>query len=274
MKLSLAFSPCPNDTFIFDALIHGKIAHGDMDFDVHYQDVQELNTAAKSGLYDITKLSYNAASKLLDQYQILDSGGALGFGCGPLLIAKQELTTEAISSGKIAIPGLDTTAYFLLTQAFPNLKNVTPMLFSTIEDAVLNGEVDAGLIIHENRFTYEAKGLVKIMDLGEYWEKTTGHPIPLGCIAVRRSLPEVLKKNISKWIKQSVEYAWAHPGEGLEYIRCHSQEMAEEVIQSHIKLYVNEYSASLGQKGKEAVMYMFEKLVSGEELKNDDFVFF
>lgn len=273
MEISLAFSPCPNDTFIFDALIHDKISHDDINFDVHYKDVQELNAAAKTETYDVTKLSYNAASKLLDTYQILDSGSALGFGCGPLLIAKTKLSEEAIQESVVAIPGIDTTAYFLLQQAFPNIKQVKPMLFSDIENAVLNGDVDAGLIIHENRFTYEAKGLVKLMDLGDFWEKSTGYPIPLGCIAVKRSLPEALKKNIGLWIRQSVEYAWAHPGEGLEYIRRHSQEMAEDVIQAHIKLYVNEFSASLGNKGKEAVMYMFEQLVVEEKAKDEDYVF-
>ena len=259
MTLSLAFSPCPNDTFIFDALVHHKIDTAGLDFSVSYLDVQQLNLAAANGKHDITKLSYFAASRLLDQYQILSSGGALGFGCGPLLISQKNYALEDVRELKIAIPGKNTTAFFLLNYAFPGISHVEEYLFSDIENAVLEGKVDAGLIIHENRFTYENKGLRKIVDLGEYWENQTGHPIPLGCIAVKRSMDENLKKQINDIIRASVEYAWQHPGSGREYIKCHSQELEDSVIDAHIHLYVNDYSADLGQVGKKAVLHMFER---------------
>jgi len=267
MTLSLAFSPCPNDTFIFDALVHHKIDTAGFDFLVSYLDVQQLNLAAANGKHDITKLSYFAASRLLDQYQILSSGGALGFGCGPLLISQKNYSLEDLRELKIAIPGKNTTANFLLQYALPGELQTEEYLFSDIENAVLEEKVDAGLIIHENRFTYENKGLHKIIDLGEYWENQTGHPIPLGCIAVRRTMDENLKKQINDIIRASVEYAWQHPGSGREYIKCHSQELEDSVINAHIDLYVNAYSADLGTTGKKAVLHMFEKAgLSGDYL--------
>lgn len=259
MTLSLAFSPCPNDTFIFDALVHHKIDTAGFDFSVSYLDVQQLNLDAAIGKHDITKLSYFAASRLLDQYQILSSGGALGFGCGPLLISKKHYALEDVRDLKIAIPGKNTTANFLLQYALPGELHAEEYLFSDIENAVLDGEADAGLIIHENRFTYENKGLQKIVDLGEYWEKQTGHPIPLGCIAVRRSMDNVLKIQLNNLIRSSVGYAWQHPESGRDYIKCHSQELEDSVIDAHINLYVNAYSADLGPTGKKAVLHMFER---------------
>jgi 1,4-dihydroxy-6-naphthoate synthase len=273
MTLSLAFSPCPNDTFIFDALVHHKIDTAGLDFSVSYLDVQQLNLDAAIGKYDITKLSYFAASRLLDQYQILSSGGALGFGCGPLLISKKNYALEEVRDLKIAIPGKNTTANFLLQYALPGGLHTEEYLFSDIENAVLEGKVDAGLIIHENRFTYENKGLQKIVDLGEYWEKQTGHPIPLGCIAVRRSMGDGLKNQLNNLIRSSVGYAWQLPGSGRDYIKCHSQELEDSVIDAHINLYVNAYSADLGPTGKKAVLHMFERAGVPREFLNEKRVF-
>lgn len=273
MTLALAFSPCPNDTFIFDALVHHKIDTAGLDFSVSYLDVQQLNLDAAIGKHDITKLSYFAASRLLDQYQILSSGGALGFGCGPLLISKKNYALEDVRELKIAIPGKNTTAFFLLKYAFPGISHVEEYLFSDIEQAVLEGKVDAGLIIHENRFTYENKGLRKIIDLGEYWENQTGHPIPLGCIAVKRSMDENQKKQINNIIRASVDYAWQHPDSGRDYIKCHSQELEDSVIDAHIHLYVNEYSADLGHTGKKAVLHMFEKAGLSKDYLDEKRVF-
>lgn len=260
MDISLAFSPCPNDTFIFEALLHQKIETSGFSFTEQYLDVQKLNTEALSRRFDVTKLSFFAMSNLLESYQILSSGSALGFGCGPLLIANRNIPLDQVDKLRIAIPGKNTTAFFLLKQAFPNAENWVDMLFSDIENAVLDGDVDLGLIIHENRFTYEGKGLKKIIDLGEYWEKTTGHPIPLGCIAVRRDFPYEIKNQINQLIKNSILYARLHPFQNVDYIKKHSQEMDDNVIQSHIDLYVNDYSIDLGENGKNAILYMFSKI--------------
>jgi 1,4-dihydroxy-6-naphthoate synthase len=270
---SLAFSPCPNDTFIFEALLHHKIDTSGYSFKEVYLDVQQLNSEALTKRFDITKLSYFAMSDLLESYQILSSGSALGFGCGPLLIANKNIPLDQVEKLRIAIPGKNTTAFFLLKQAFPNVENWVEMLFSDIENAVHDEDVDLGLIIHENRFTYEGKGLKKIIDLGEYWEKTTGHPIPLGCIAVRRDFPFEIKNQINQLIKNSILYAKLHPLQNVDYIKIHSQEMDDHVIQSHIDLYVNDYSIDLGDSGKNAILYMFSKIGLQEDLLNSSYVF-
>jgi len=271
MKLTLGFSPCPNDTFIFDALIHHKIDTEGLDFDVEYHDVEKLNQQAFNKRLDVTKLSYHAFAYAIDDYELLDAGSALGFGVGPLLISKNEDLANklAVYSGqelpeeyknlKIGIPGKYTTANFLLAIAFPALQNKEILVFSDIESALLNDEIDLGLIIHENRFTYQNKGLHKIVDLGDFWEKTTESPIPLGGIVIRRDLPEKLKMKVNRLIRKSVEFAFENPQSGLAYIRSHAQAMEDSVLFKHIDLYVNQYSIDLGLKGKEAVKNLFEK---------------
>ena len=263
-KLTLGFSPCPNDTFIFDALIHHKIDTEGLDFEVLYEDVETLNLKAMRGELDITKLSYHAYAYVADSYILLDSGSALGFGVGPLLISKSdpELLSKQLTTHNspltIGIPGKYTTANFLLSIAFPNAGNKVELVFSDIENAVLDGRVDIGLIIHENRFTYQDKGLKKVIDLGDYWEKQTGCAIPLGGIVANRNLPLNLQLKINRVLRRSVEFAFANPKAGLDYIRAHAQEMSEEVMYKHIELYVNKYSIDLGDEGKKAIRLLFD----------------
>jgi 1,4-dihydroxy-6-naphthoate synthase len=261
MKLTIGFSPCPNDTFIFDALIHHKIDTEGLDFEVFYDDVETLNQKAFRGELDITKLSYHAFAYAADKYILLDAGSALGFGVGPLLITKQADVSNLISNIsnlKIGIPGKYTTANFLLSLAFPDATNKQEIIFSDIENAVLDGRIDIGLIIHENRFTYQNKGLHKIIDLGDFWEKRTGCAIPLGGIVANRNLPLDVQHKINRVLQRSVEFAFANPKSGLEYIRSHAQEMSEEVMYKHIELYVNQFSVDLGAEGKKAVKLLFD----------------
>lgn len=263
MKLTLGFSPCPNDTFIFDALIHHKIDTEGLEFEVFFDDVETLNQKAFKGVLDVTKLSYHAFAYVVDQYALLDSGSALGFGVGPMLISKFGISISDLLSDplkyKIGIPGKYTTANFLLGLAFPEAKNKQEMIFSGIEDALLNEQIDIGLIIHENRFTYQDKGLHKILDLGDYWEKQTGCAIPLGGIVVNRKLPLDVQLKLNRVLRKSVEYAFANPKSGLGFIRQHSQEMSEEVMYKHIDLYVNQYSVDLGAEGRKAINLLFDK---------------
>ena len=257
MKLTLGFSPCPNDTFIFDALVHHKIDTEGLEFEVVFGDVEQLNKWAFQGKFDITKLSYNAFTHCVNDYVLLDSGSALGNNCGPLLIKKPNTILTAKS--KIAIPGKYTTANMLLSIAFPEYQNKVETLFSEIENEVLGGKVDAGLIIHENRFTYQDKGLEKVKDLGESWEEESGLPIPLGGIVVKRELPLVTQQKVERVLRKSVEYAFANPNSSADYVKCHAQEMEKEVVDTHISLYVNKFSVSLGEQGKKAVQLIFEK---------------
>lgn len=259
MTLSLGFSPCPNDTFIFDAMIHGKVDTEGLNFEVRLGDVEALNQLAFQGELDITKLSYHAFAYLIDQYVLLDAGSALGNNCGPLLIAKQPMSETEINSAKIAIPGKYTTANLLLGLAYPEAQNKQAYLFSEIESAVLSGTVDAGLIIHENRFTYQEKGLVKLIDLGEFWEQSTQQAIPLGGIVVKRSLASEIQQKVNRVMARSVEHALANPKSSSQFVRDHAQEMKEEVMYQHINLYVNKYTASLGEIGKSAVLHLFEQ---------------
>ncbi len=264
MKLSLGFSPCPNDTFIFDALIHHKIDTEGLEFEVFYDDVETLNQKAMRGELDISKLSYHAYAYVADKYVLLDAGSALGYGVGPMLICKDDpdklsgFLKSTVSNPKIGIPGRYTTANFLLGLAFPNANNKVELVFSDIENAVLEGRVDIGLIIHENRFTYQDKGLKKIIDLGDYWEKETGCAIPLGGIVANRNLPLDVQHKINRVLRRSVEFAFENPKSGLEFIRSHAQEMSEEVMYKHIDLYVNKYSVDLGAEGKKAIRLMFD----------------
>lgn len=258
-KLTIGFSPCPNDCFIFDAMIHGKIDTEGLQFDVVMDDVETLNQKAFKGELDITKLSYHAFAHLTHIYTLLNAGSALGNNCGPLLIAKRKINLQEIDSLKIAIPGKYTTANFLLSLAFPSAKSKIEMVFSEIENAVLSEKVDLGLIIHENRFTYQQKGLKKIIDLGEWWETETQLPIPLGGIVIKKTLPPDVIEKVNRLIKKSVEYAFAKPKESLPFVKEHAQEMSEEVMYQHINLYVNNYSVDLGITGKKAIDTMFSK---------------
>lgn len=259
MKLTLAFSPCPNDTFIFDALVNKKIDTEDFEFDVLLEDVQTLNQFALQNKIDISKISYGVLSLITDNYFLLNSGGALGKGVGPLLIAKSKLQVEDLADKKIAIPGENTTAHMLFSLAFPNAKNKVFKIFNEIEDAVLKGEVDAGVIIHENRFTYQDKGLIKLIDLGDYWETQTQSPVPLGGIVAKKSLDISIIKKIDSLIKASVEYSFRNNYEVLsDYVKQHAQEMSEDVMRKHIDLYVNGFSIDLGEQGKLAVLKLME----------------
>lgn len=270
MTLSLGFSPCPNDTFIFDALIHNKIDTEGLSFEVHYEDVETLNQKAFNAELDVTKLSYHAYAYVASNYVLLDAGSALGFGVGPLLISSDPELAERLSAAReggvlperpltVGIPGKYTTANFLLGLAFPGLVNKREMMFSAIEQALVDRKIDLGLIIHENRFTYQHKGLHKVMDLGDYWEKTTGGPIPLGGIVANRRLPNDIKHTINRVIRKSVEFAFANPQSGIGFIRSHAQEMSEDVMYKHIELYVNQFSVALGDEGRAAIHTLFHK---------------
>lgn len=259
MKFFLGYSPCPNDCFIFDALVHKKIDTQGIDFSVIMEDVEALNQRAFKQELEVTKLSYHAFIYLTQEYALLNSGSALGFNCGPLLVQSAKHKVHDIEQAKIAIPGKNTTANFLLSLALPNAQNKQVMVFSDIEEAVLSQKVDAGLLIHENRFTYQEKGLEKIMDLGEYWDSLIHAPIPLGGIVVKKSLDNKLQKTIEALIKQSVEFAFANPESCMDYVKAHAQEMSEEVMKKHIALYVNEFSIDLGTVGRNAVQLLFDK---------------
>lgn len=261
MTLTLGFSPCPNDCFMFDAIVHRRIDLEGLEFSIVMEDVESLNRRAFGKEIDVTKLSYHAFAHCARDFALLDAGSALGRGCGPLLVAARAIAPDEVAAGglRLAIPGRYTTANFLLSLAFPNALDRTELVFSDIESAVLAGRFDAGLIIHENRFTYAAKGLRKILDLGEFWESTTGAPIPLGGIAVDRSLPLATQQAMNRVMRRSVEYAFAHPAASRPFVRAHAQEMREDVMRQHIDLYVNAYSVDLGEDGRRAVHLLFER---------------
>ena len=260
MTLTIGFSPCPNDCFMFDAIVHRRIDLEGLEFSVRMADVEALNRAAFAGEVDVTKLSFHAFAYCSGEYVLLDAGSALGRSCGPLLISKRPIDVAEVAEGRlsVAIPGRYTTANFLLGLAFPAARNRTELVFSEIEAALLDGRFDTGLIIHENRFTYETKGLRKIIDLGEYWEGRTGAPIPLGGIVMRRSLPEEIQQRMNRVMRRSVEYAFAHPDASMPFVREHAQEMSPDVMRQHIDLYVNEYSVDLGADGRRAVETLFQ----------------
>jgi 1,4-dihydroxy-6-naphthoate synthase len=254
MHFTLGFSPCPNDTFIFDALVNHKIDTDGITFDVHLEDVQTLNEWAIAEKLNISKISYGVLPIVQNNYTLLSSGGALGKGVGPLLISKKPIVDFAeVNEMKIAVPGINTTAHLLFSMAFPNAKNKQFLVFNEIEAAVLNGTVDAGVIIHENRFTYQNKGLVKLMDLGAHWEAALDCPIPLGGIIMQNKFEFALQNKIEQLIKRSVEYAFENYPLITDYVRCHAQEMSESVMRQHIDLYVNNYSIDLGITGRKAV---------------------
>ncbi|HTN07884.1 1,4-dihydroxy-6-naphthoate synthase [Agriterribacter sp.] len=283
MKLTLGFSPCPNDTFIFDALVNGKINTGGLSFEVVLEDVQTLNQWAIEGRLDVSKVSYGALPLMLPHYIALQSGGALGKGVGPLLISAQPAQPGSsilhMDDYTIAIPGENTTAHLLFSLAFPNAKKKIFKIFNEIEDFLLNAPPSsgptAGVIIHENRFTYQKRGLFKLMDLGSYWENKTGYPIPLGGIVTRRSFDPAIQSKINTLIRQSAEYASGNYPLLPPYVKQHAQEMEEEVMRRHIDLYVNQYSIDLGADGRKAVQQFIEiyrQEKNTQEVKNNIFV--
>jgi 1,4-dihydroxy-6-naphthoate synthase len=255
MKLTLAFSPCPNDTFIFDALVNKKIDTKGFEFEVMLADVETLNQHAIEQRFDITKISYGVFHKLMKDYVILNSGSALGSGVGPLLISKNHQDSNEVEKHQIAIPGENTTAHFLFSTAYPNAQNKIFLRYDEIEEFVLN-ENGLGVIIHENRFTYEEKGLHKIIDLGDFWENKAQSPIPLGGIVIRRNIDDAIQKEIDQLIKQSIEFAFFNYPSLSQFVTKHAQEMSEDVMRSHIDLYVNEHSISLSETGKKAIIQM------------------
>src|SRR4030095_6180286 len=267
MKLTLGFSPCPNDTFIFDALVNKKIGTEGLEFDAVLEDVETLNKWTLEGKLDITKLSFPAFFLSIDKYVLLDAGSALGKGVGPLLVSKSKLqpvtahdgiTTEQLDDKTIVLPGVNTTANLLFSFAFPEARQKKFMIFSGIEDAVLDGDADLGVIIHENRFTYEQKGLQKVVDLGEYWETKNHTPIPLGGIAISRSIDKPMALKINSLIRKSLEFAFENYPEISGYVKQHSHSLSEDVMRQHIDLYVNNYSLTLGSEGKSAIKTLFE----------------
>jgi 1,4-dihydroxy-6-naphthoate synthase len=258
MKLTLGFSPCPNDTFIFDAIVNEKIDVQGFKFDVMMEDVETLNRWAMQEKLDITKISYGVLPRILPAYRVLDAGGALGKGVGPLLVAKQPIDLEDVSQLRVALPGANTTAHMLFTLAFPDAQQKQFLVFHDIEDAVLRGDVDCGVIIHENRFTYAEKGLHKLLDLGEFWEHNTKSPIPLGGIVMNRRFDPAIMAKIDALIRESVAYSWKQYPVLSPFVREHAQEMSEDVMRQHINLYVNDYSSSLGQEGRSAVWQLLE----------------
>ena len=255
--IKIGFSPCPNDTFIFDALVNNRIDTGNLQFEPILEDVQTLNLWALEGKLSVTKLSYGVLPLVLDNYNLLNSGSALGRGVGPLLITKEDILQSNIEEMQIAIPGENTTAHLLFSSAYPDAKNKVFLRYDEIEGFVLQGE-GLGVIIHENRFTYSDKGLKKVRDLGEFWEDKTGYPIPLGGIAVKKSIPVQIQQLVDTLIRKSIEYAFSNYPAINDYVRSHSQEMNEDVMRKHIDLYVNEYSVNLGSEGIEAVKMLLE----------------
>ena len=271
-KLSLGFSPCPNDTFIFYGLVHGLIELPEVTFaEPVLEDVEQLNRWALGKKLDVTKLSFHALGHVLDEYCLLSAGSALGRGCGPLLVAGAMIPLDELPEMTIAIPGKLTTAAMLLQMFLPDRHRLVEMRFDKIMAAISDGEVDAGVIIHESRFTYAEQGLFCLQDLGLWWEQSTGLPIPLGCIAARRSLGRDRIAAIDRAIRASVLYSYAHPDQCLPYIRSKSQELEPEVVRSHIELYVNEFSKDLGKEGEAAINTFMERgrragVIPGSEL--------
>lgn len=255
--LSLGYSTCPNDTLVFYALAGRRIDCHDLDFRIELSDVEQLNQKARRGLLDVSKLSFAALGNMLDAYGLLRSGAALGRGCGPLIVARPGVGLDALTRGPVAVPGLWTTAAMLLGLFATGPLDCIAMTFDRIMPSLKNGRYDIGVIIHEGRFTYESYGLKCLLDLGRWWEETTGMPIPLGCIAARRDLPEKVIRWIENTIRESVRYGLANRLEAMPYITCHAQEMAPSVIDRHIDLYVNDYTIDLGEEGVAAVETLF-----------------
>ena len=269
MKLSIGFSPCPNDTFIFDALVNGKIDTEGLQFIPYLEDIQTLNQWAPETKLDITKLSFPAFFPQAEHYSLLHSGAALGKGVGPLVVAKKPAGLREVEQSTIAIPGKNTTANFLLKYAFPAANNTIPMVFSSIEDAVCENRTDMGVIIHENRFTYQQKGLFKVCDLGEIWEQREGVPIPLAGIAIRKNLPIAIQHKVERLIQKSVNYAFDNYPRLSSYVVEHAQAMDEDVMRQHINLYVNNFSVALGEEGKAAIETFYRVYAAGNSGAKD-----
>jgi 1,4-dihydroxy-6-naphthoate synthase len=258
-QLNIAFSPCPNDTFVFHAMLHGLVDTRGLYFETYIDDVEALNEKAFANKFHVTKMSFAAYLEMNDQYEILDAGSALGYGCGPLVIARTE--NVDLKAAKIAVPGRYTTANLLFKLRYPDTANIEYTRFDNIMEGVQSGLFDAGVIIHEGRFVYPDYGLVKIIDLGEWWEQQTGMPIPLGCIAIRKDMDTILEKqNVESIIRDSVNYAFKNRAASREYVKLHSQEMDDSVIDSHINLYVNDFTVSLGEKGREAIKVLSDMI--------------
>ena len=272
MKLSLGFSPCPNDTFIFDALVNNKIDTEGLEFDVCLEDVETLNKWALEGKLDITKLSFPAFFRSLENYMLLNSGSALGKGVGPLLItdSPNEFNTEDINQSSVALPGLHTTANLLFSFAYPDAVDKKFILFSEIENALLNRETDLGVIIHENRFTYQQKGLHKVKDLGEYWQEKMESPIPLGGIAINQSIKRSTALKVDQLIRKSLDFAFSNYPFITDYVKQHSQSMSEDVMRQHIDLYVNNYSLDLGEEGKLAIENLYQVFQEINNIEADE----
>ncbi|MGD9162216.1 MAG: 1,4-dihydroxy-6-naphthoate synthase [Desulfobacteraceae bacterium] len=256
-SINIAFSSCPNDTFIFHAMLNNLVNTKGLSFTSHIDDVESLNQQAKKGVYQVSKLSFAAWLRLRDKYELLDSGAALGFGCGPLFVARSK--DISIEDALIAVPGIDTTANMLFTLRYPEAKNTTVARFDEILPGIKAGNFDAGVIIHEGRFVFKDYGCEQVIDLGEWWEEETSSPIPLGCIAIRKDEETLVNKDIiESAIRDSVKFAFENPDASREYVKSYAREMDDDVIAQHIKLYVNEFTLSLGEKGKKAVQKLEE----------------
>lgn len=256
-ELTLGYSTCPNDTSLFHALVHGLVRCDDVRFSVFLEDVETLNQKARNGQFHVSKLSFAAIGNLLDTYALLRSGAALGKGCGPLIVARPGMKLDNMVSGRIAIPGLWTTAFLLLTLYLGRTPEAMPMTFDRIMPALRNGDADYGIIIHEGRFTYPEYGLVKLLDLGEWWEQATSLPIPLGGICIQRSLGPEIAQKVETSIRKSVEFAFRHPEASKDYTAGHAKEMSPDIIRNHIDLYINAFTVDLGETGAEAVETLF-----------------
>ena len=256
--LSLHISPCPNDTFAFDAIINRRIESEFTDLEVEYLDIEQLNEGVLRGEPDISKISYAVYPQIADRYALLDSGSALGRGNGQLLVRR---TGESTPIRRVASPGLNTTANALLVRYFPDVEEIIPMLFSEIAAAVERGDVDAGVLIHEGRFVYERRRLTLVADLGQLWEQETGLPLPLGAIVARRDLPAEVREHFEQLLAESVRYAMEHPSVSRAFVKQHAQELEDDVIDKHIALFVNDFTISLGDEGRRAV----ERLVGACE---------
>lgn len=270
MKLTLGFSPCPNDTFLFDAMIHKKIDVEGLEFDVIITDVEDLNKKSLNHELDISKLSFHAFMHCYKSYILLNTGGALGENCGPLLISRDRNHTPSIND-VVAIPGRFTTANLLMKIILPEVNKRKEMIFSDIERNVISGDVDLGVIIHESRFTYRSKGLYKILDLGEYWQQITSLPIPLGGIVIKRSFNKLIQKKFQRVLRRSIDFALNNPESSYQFISSNSQEISREVIKSHIDLYVNKFSVNFGVEGKRSIIELFQRMnMQSEDLFLED----
>ncbi len=279
MKLHLAFSSCPNDTFIFHALVNGCIDTQGFEFDVTLSDVETLNQAASESTYDVTKLSFAAFTLLRDRYRALRTGAALGRGCGPVVVGLPEFRFQSFSRPRVAVPGMKTTAAFLFRLFVDDLDKtiepeLVPMPFEKIMPAVLDRKVESGVVIHEGRFVYPGMGLCLVRDLGRWWEEYTNLPVPLGCIAVKKDMDGDTARTIEALISRSIQYGWENPGAGDAFIRRHARELSREVIERHIELYVNRFSRHLGEEGEQAVAAFVHEAVSrGIVPENSDSLF-